>query len=67
MHKVAKIGHLLYIDLNLACTSTARCQIASTDRARLHALAPGTGGDGAAVLRPLQQPQPQPLPPTRPP
>ena len=54
MHKGGQIGHLPYIDLNLACTSTARCQIASTDRARLHALAPGTGGDGAAVLRPLQ-------------
>ena len=47
---------------NLACTSTARRQIAAADRARLHALGPRTGGDGAAARRPLQLPQPQPLP-----
>ena len=62
MHKSGQIGHLPYVDFYLACTSTVRCQIAATDRARLHALAPRTGGDGAAVLRPLQQPQPPPLP-----
>ena len=71
MHKSGQIGHLVPIYKNLMCTSTVRCQIAATDRARLHALAPRTGGDGAAVLRPLQQPQPQPLPtedhPKRPP
>ena len=62
MHKSGQIGHLVPIYLNLMCTSTVRYQIAATDRARLHALAPRTGGDGAAVLRPLQQPQPPPLP-----
>ena len=43
----------------VARTSTARRPNAAADRARLQALGPGSGGDGAAArrpLRPLQSP-----------
>ena len=37
-----------------ACGSTARRQMAAAAGARVHALGPGTGGDGAAAGRQLR-------------
>ena len=49
----------------VACASTTRRQIAAGAGARLQALGPSTGADGAAALRPLRQPPRPPRPSPR--
>ena len=51
---------------SLACEATARAQMAAAAGARLHALGPGTGGDGPAASRPLRPPHKPPSTPSTP-
>ena len=50
----------------VASEATARRQMAAAPGARLHALGPGTGGDGPAASGPLRPPHAPPSTPSTP-